>query len=66
MAPLTAHYFSDATHLTEFMDRIFHMLHVDSHQNNQVFKVTLEGLIDIVRINYHVMGGYLEKLLQMT
>lgn len=52
MAPITGHYFAEENRQVEFMTGIFNMLNTLSHKNVAVFKQTLEGLIDIIKINY--------------
>ena len=48
------------------MQGIFNLLNTQSHQNVTVYKQTLEGLIEIIKINYIYMGRYLEALLSTT
>jgi hypothetical protein len=45
------------------MQGIFDLLAIRDHE---ISTPTLEGLIEIVKLNYQHMGPYLEKLLALT
>ena len=63
MAPLTETYFKDQTQQENFMRGIFNLLKTN---DIDVLKCTLEGLIEVIKLNYVYMGRYLEELLGST